>query len=1179
MSKAATTSTSTFSTVDIKLTTQRHSSTSVLPPEAQRKRDLFTKVLKEEFLAELKYLWDVANNRAVPRDTLTNKIVTQLKTAVAFIPVVGGTASQVVGAIGDVADFAATHIRDNKIGKMASLGDELDWPRLNILLDLVAREAFRRYEYFIVVLLGDDPLEGVIPFARAGARRMIEKLSCSSSQTSTSGGLSVPLNESILLCGLIEGRSGAWVDGFTNHPLKLKRHKQNLLGKLEPEALSAETVYARSGLRHYQMDVTGTGAQGIVDTCYIRKTAKHHEKSFKEKLSSFISSQNAEAYYNYGYVEFETKEPGDPKAGYALAPLEVIKDRYGFEKQESTTLPPSLRLQKEIRNFHPSVLVISSAIIRKYVSFCPPSTETGRAEISLLEYVRIKLNQSVDRLICCEDLRGIILKGANLSHTDLSGATLSGDLTGTIFDDCYLVGTEFKVVISAQGASFQRAHCEFMVAQKVNFTGADFTQADFSYGDLTGSTLMGCKTLGAIWRETQLYRVTAPEELYKEHDKQLIEFKQELVIQQQQMDAVEEKIYEHTADILALKKEIERLNVARPTTGSKSAETQKAIEHFSRQMAELTAQQQKMIENQIKERMQAWMKDYRDIRQGTTASPTESKKPAPPPPPLMSRKLPERSMPSSESKKSVSQNRYGVTAPKLENQPVDEKALRQLLQWVAEGEQDKAEELIKKDKDLLLHAGTVTDLSGREFKGITSFQYALWALDWHMWTMIQKHLPREAQAQQLQELETQGTAHGKHSSLQELTDALQTYDDKFDSWNWDQRDDHWIIVVGGAQEELPAHVVNEYCRSDRAFDPCPTEWQTKLQRTREIEVWDRQYKYVKGSWFIAPSPKDALGLSSAFLRYNYECGPKVMHRVGVAGRVSTEGGLDGCSLANRGVDLDRQALQSLWRTRTQQLDMLSSELQLSSPKQPVTPLQSTSSTDNLESTRELEMQKLKAEMEQMKLAHAQQLAEEKRRLETEKQKGIGRLQQQQKKPQAELKSRDREKIPPPQVITPISSLSQNRYSLTAPKSPIKPVDEKALSQLLQYVAEGEQDKAEALIQKDKNLLLHASMVTDLSGREFKQITAFQYALWALDWHMWTMIQKHLPKEAQAEQLRALEMKGTAHGKHFSLQELTDALQVYADNVEKVWNYDQRATDHWCKVVGGAQKKITGARGE
>ena len=159
-----------------------------------------------------------------------------------------------------------------------------------------------------------------------------------------------------------------------------------------------------------------------------------------------------------------------------------------------------------------------------------------------------------------------------------------------------------------------------------------------------------------------------------------------------------------------------------------------------------------------------------------------------------------------------------------------------MLQYVAEGEQDKAEALIQKDKNLLLHAGTVTDLSGREFKPITAFQYALWAMDWHMWTMIQKYLPQEAQAQQLQELETKGTAYGNHFSLKGLTGALQTYVDNVEKvWNYDQRAvDHWCKVVGGEQKLLPAHVVNEYCRPDRAFEPCPSEWKSKLPRTREV---------------------------------------------------------------------------------------------------------------------------------------------------------------------------------------------------------------------------------------------------------------------------------------------------------------------------------------------------------
>ena len=262
--------------------------------------------------------------------------------------------------------------------------------------------------------------------------------------------------------------------------------------------------------------------------------------------------------------------------------------------------------------------------------------------------------------------------------------------------------------------------------------------------------------------------------------------------------------------------------------------------------------------------------------------------------------------------------------PKPTLKPLDEKSLsqlRQLLQYVAEGEQDKAEALIQTNKNLLLYAGTVKDLSGREFKSITPFEYALWAMDYHMWTMIQKYLPQEAQVEQLKELETKGTAYGKHFSLQGLTGALQTYVDNAEKWNYDQRAvDQWCKVVGGEQKLLPAHVVNEYCRADRRFEPCPQEWESKLPRTREIDVWDStQSKRVKGSWFVAPSSKDGLGLNFAFYRYNGAA-------AGGDGRVVTAGLWSGCAVAGEGARADLKALQSLWKTRTQELEFLKSQL-------------------------------------------------------------------------------------------------------------------------------------------------------------------------------------------------------------------------------------------------------------
>ena len=180
-------------------------------------------------------------------------------------------------------------------------------------------------------------------------------------------------------------------------------------------------------------------------------------------------------------------------------------------------------------------------------------------------------------------------------------------------------------------------------------------------------------------------------------------------------------------------------------------------------------------------------------------------------------------------------------------------------------------------------------------------------------------MPQEAQTQQLQELETQGTAYGKHFSLQGLTGALQTYVDNAEKWHYDRRAvDHWCKVVGGEQKLLPVHVVNEYCRSDRPFEPCPSEWESTLPRTLALKFWDsKQSTLIDGTWFIPPSSKDGLvlGLNHAVLRYNTD----------QAFRFAGQGG---------GVweSADLKALQSLWKTRTEQLEALKSQL-LSTPSQ------------------------------------------------------------------------------------------------------------------------------------------------------------------------------------------------------------------------------------------------------
>jgi len=171
--------------------------------------------------------------------------------------------------------------------------------------------------------------------------------------------------------------------------------------------------------------------------------------------------------------------------------------------------------------------------------------------------------------------------------------------------------------------------------------------------------------------------------------------------------------------------------------------------------------------------------------------------------------------------------------------------LQAFLRLVAEGEQDKAEVMLKSDPALAFLSGDVTDLSKRTFINITGFQYAVWALDWHMWTMIKKYLPDDAAREQAQGFETGSwvKTYGVHADLNIVIQAYQTTIDLYNAGKWTEGHTAWVQQVGGAQLLLPAHVVNEYCHPTRPFDPLPSFIDKKepLPRTRCIKD--------KGDWF------------------------------------------------------------------------------------------------------------------------------------------------------------------------------------------------------------------------------------------------------------------------------------------------------------------------------------------
>lgn len=246
------------------------------------------------------------------------------------------------------------------------------------------------------------------------------------------------------------------------------------------------------------------------------------------------------------------------------------------------------------------------------------------------------------------------------------------------------------------------------------------------------------------------------------------------------------------------------------------------------------------------------------------------------------------------------------------------------LKHVVKGEQDKAEEVLKKIPGLALKKGTVMDLSQREFKNISGFQYALWALDWHMWRMLLKYIDKEEAAFQLRELEKKGTAYGKHFNLQPLIEALNTYVRNQEAWNnkvdFPKREWYLCHRIGSNQLLLPVHIVNEYCHPDRPFFPPPQFTEKTLPRSTELFVGRGEDRNAlplprnmdsnvrRGSWFTLRYNEGKLGHTFAVSRYNQSEAVLVT------------------SIRSEWIEADAKALQSLWKRRLQQLEGLKQEL-------------------------------------------------------------------------------------------------------------------------------------------------------------------------------------------------------------------------------------------------------------
>lgn len=254
-----------------------------------------------------------------------------------------------------------------------------------------------------------------------------------------------------------------------------------------------------------------------------------------------------------------------------------------------------------------------------------------------------------------------------------------------------------------------------------------------------------------------------------------------------------------------------------------------------------------------------------------------------------------------------------------------------LLHHVVRGKHDVVQLILIDDISLMLKRGKVTDCSGREFENISSFEYALWAMDKHMWGKMMSCIPQnEAGSKvfaqliaQYNKVNTDGVTYrlnGKtiteqHFDLENtLIKELQTQVDSINApgvKNWDAIDNQWREGVGGAQKRLPMHIVDEYC-SNEPFYPVP-KFTSQPKSSKQFYNWTTN---KNEDWFSVDSE-----LGSEFAIYKGGAAPGGAPRAeGIA-----DGGFQEFGVRVARLDLD--AVRALCEVRTLDLINLKSQLE------------------------------------------------------------------------------------------------------------------------------------------------------------------------------------------------------------------------------------------------------------
>ena len=455
--------------------------------------ELYQRTLVSEFQREFEFCIDVAAGRAQDRGDFTDKLVSLAQSglgkAFSNIPIPG--ASMVQTVISFALDQANAQRKSAKQDAAETLVHETDPRQLQLLLEIVAMEAARRYQWWLTERLVDDPLQGVIPFAKTGVERMLEFLLTGKR----------PCNESTLLQGLILGNSGGCVSDYVNTSLDVRDEETGRKAKIKKMLhlgnYTAEGAYGRTGLRTGGKQLWALAKEQSLAVKELRKVAKD------VKALAKISDDYADA----GYTNLKDQSQ-DPKYGYIDVPDSVRQALHGDVPKTKTQqrLPQlSKKLQAQLNVWQPVWVTIMRADLEQYLA-------QKTKQPSLLTYCQQNLPNAkkAERVFYVPDseqdydLTDLDFSGADCSHAVFNHVQFGQSLANSKWQHSFLRQADFSFVNDASHMNFSNAHAENLIATGVNFSGSNFTQTDLSFANLEGADLSNCQVLGTQWYQANL---------------------------------------------------------------------------------------------------------------------------------------------------------------------------------------------------------------------------------------------------------------------------------------------------------------------------------------------------------------------------------------------------------------------------------------------------------------------------------------------------------------------------------------------------------------------------------------------------------------------------------------------------------------------------------------------------